>query len=155
MKTLEEKIGYTFRDRTLLENALTHSSYANEHRGGLPSNERLEFLGDSILGLVVADHLYRTRPDLPEGDLTRIRAALVCEGSLVQVAKSLDLGSYLKLGKGEAHGGGRARPSIQADAVEAMLGGRLSRRRHRPGQKAHPRSGPHRREGKDRRRAGL
>ena len=70
---------------------------------------------------MVADHLYRTRPDLPEGDLTRIRAALVCEGSLVQVAKSLDLGSYLKLGKGEAHGGGRARPSIQADAVEAML----------------------------------
>ena len=114
MKTLEEKIGYTFRDRTLLENALTHSSYANEHRGGLPSNERLEFLGDSILGLVVADHLYRTRPDLPEGDLTRIRAALVCEGSLVQVANSLDLGSYLKLGQGEAHGGGRARPSIQA-----------------------------------------
>ena len=106
MKTLEEKIGYTFRDRTLLENALTHSSYANEHRGGLPSNERLEFLGDSILGLVVADHLYRTRPDLPEGDLTRIRAALVCEGSLVQVAKSLDLGSYLKLGKGEALDGG-------------------------------------------------
>ena len=108
MKTLEEKIGYSFRDRSLLENALTHSSYANEHRAaGVPSNERLEFLGDSILGLVVADHLYRTRPDLPEGDLTRIRAALV--------------GSYLKLGKGEDHGGGRARPSIQADAVEAML----------------------------------
>ena len=110
MKTLEEKIGYSFRDRSLLENALTHSSYANEHRAaGVPSNERLEFLGDSILGLVVADHLYRTRPDLPEGDLTRIRAALVCEGSLVQVAQALD------------HGGGRARPSIQADAVEAML----------------------------------
>ena len=122
MKTLEEKIGYSFRDRSLLENALTHSSYANEHRAaGVPSNERLEFLGDSILGLVVADHLYRTRPDLPEGDLTRIRAALVCEGSLVQVAQALDLGSYLKLGKGEDHGGGRARPSIQADAVEAML----------------------------------
>ena len=120
MKTLEEKIGYSFRDRSLLENALTHSSYANEHRAaGVPSNERLEFLGDSILGLVVADHLYRTRPDLPEGDLTRIRAALVCEGSLVQVAQALDLGSYLKLGKGEDHGGGRARPSIQADAVEA------------------------------------
>ena len=115
MKTLEEKIGYSFRDRSLLENA-------NEHRAaGVPSNERLEFLGDSILGLVVADHLYRTRPDLPEGDLTRIRAALVCEGSLVQVAQALDLGSYLKLGKGEDHGGGRARPSIQADAVEAML----------------------------------
>ena len=122
MKTLEEKIGYSFRDRSLLENALTHSSYANEHRAaGVPSNERLEFLGDSILGLVVADHLYRTRPDLPEGDLTRIRAALVCEGSLVQVAQALDLGSYLKLGKGEDHGGGRARPSIQADAVEAVL----------------------------------
>ena len=122
MKTLEEKIGYSFRDRQLLENALTHSSYANEHRGGgVPSNERLEFLGDSILGLVVADHLYRTRPDLPEGDLTRIRAALVCENSLVEVARSLDLGNYLKLGKGEDHGGGRARPTNQADAVEAML----------------------------------
>ncbi|MCF0123940.1 MAG: ribonuclease III [Ruminiclostridium sp.] len=122
MKTLEEKIGYTFRDRTLLENALTHSSYANEHRAkGMPSNERLEFLGDSILGLVVADHLYRNRPDLPEGDLTRIRAALVCESSLVEVAQSLDLGSYLKLGRGEDSGGGRRRPSIQADAVEAML----------------------------------
>ena len=122
MKTVEEQIGYSFRDRSLLELALTHRSYANEHRAaGVPSNERLEFLGDSILGLVVADHLYRTRPDLPEGDLTRIRAALVCEGSLVQVAQALDLGSYLKLGKGEDHGGGRARPSIQADAVEAML----------------------------------
>lgn len=122
MKTLEEKIGYSFQDRRLLENALTHSSYANEHRmAKVPSNERLEFLGDSILGLVVADHLYRTRPDLPEGDLTRIRAALVCESSLVEVARGLNLGSYLKLGKGEDHGGGRARPSIQADAVEAML----------------------------------
>ena len=95
----------------MLENALTHSSYANEHRGSdTHSNERLEFLGDSILGLVVADHLYRTRPDLPEGDLTRIRAALVCENSLVEVAQSLDLGSYLRLGKGEDHGGGRAAP---------------------------------------------
>jgi ribonuclease-3 len=122
MHTLEAKIGYTFRDRTLLENALTHSSYANEHRDkGLSSNERLEFLGDSILGLVVADHLYRTRKDLPEGDLTRIRAALVCEASLVEVAKVLELGSYLRLGKGEAGGGGRNRPSILADAVEAML----------------------------------
>ncbi len=122
MVTLEQKIGYTFRDRSLLENALTHSSYANEHREkGALSNERLEFLGDSILGLIVADHLYRTRPDLPEGDLTRIRAALVCENSLVDVAKELDLGSYLKLGKGEESGGGRHRPSIQADAVEAML----------------------------------
>ena len=122
MVNLEQKIGYTFRDRSLLDNALTHSSYANEHREqGVLSNERLEFLGDSILGLVVADHLYRTRPDLPEGDLTRIRAALVCESSLVDVARELDLGSYLKLGKGEESGGGRNRPSIQADAVEAML----------------------------------
>ena len=110
MQPLEEKLGYTFQDKRLLENALTHSSYANEHRGSdTHSNERLEFLGDSILGLVVADHLYRTRPDLPEGDLTRIRAALVCENSLVEVAQSLDLGSYLRLGKGEDHGGGRAR----------------------------------------------
>ena len=122
MKSLEEKIGYQFRSAALLENALTHSSYANEHRDqDLHSNERLEFLGDSILGLVVADHLYRTRPDLPEGDLTRIRAALVCENSLVEVARRLNLGSYLKLGKGELAGGGRERPSIQADAVEAIL----------------------------------
>ena len=122
MRDLEKKLNYTFRNQALLEEALNHSSYANENKSkGETSNERLEFLGDSILGLVVADHLYRTRPDLPEGDLTRIRAALVCEGSLVQVAQALDLGSYLKLGKGEDHGGGRARPSIQADAVEAML----------------------------------
>lgn len=122
MRSLEERIGYRFRDPGLLENALTHSSYANEHRDqGMPSNERLEFLGDSILGLIVADHLYRSRPDLPEGDLTRIRAALVCEGSLVEVARSLDLGSYLRLGRGEEAGGGRRRPSIQADAVEAIL----------------------------------
>ena len=122
LQVLEKKLGYTFRCKEQLQAALYHSSYANEHRCcGVSSNERLEFLGDSILGLVVADHLYRTRPDLPEGDLTRIRAALVCEGSLVQVAQALDLGSYLKLGKGEDHGGGRARPSIQADAVEAML----------------------------------
>ncbi|MEG2000441.1 MAG: ribonuclease III [Evtepia sp.] len=122
MQSLEGKIGYKFRLPNLLENALTHSSYANEHREqGIPSNERLEFLGDSILGFVVAEHLYRTRPDLPEGDLTRIRAALVCENSLVEVARRLELGTYLKLGKGEQGGGGRERPSIQADAVEAML----------------------------------
>lgn len=122
MKSIETKLGYTFRSAALLENALTHSSYANEYRDAeITSNERLEFLGDSILGLVVADHLYRTRPELSEGDLTRIRAALVCEGSLVEVAKKLDLGKHLKLGKGELAGGGRERPSIQADAVEALL----------------------------------
>ena len=121
MKTLEEKLGYTFRDPSLLENALTHSSCANESRGKLHSNERLEFLGDSILGMVVAEHLYRNHPDLPEGELTRTRAALVCEESLVEVAKELGLGDYLKLGKGEEAGGGRNRPSIRADAVEAVL----------------------------------
>ena len=121
MKTLEEKLGYTFQNRALLENALTHSSCANESRGKLQSNERLEFLGDSILGMVVADHLYRNHPDLPEGVLTRTRAALVCEDSLVVVAEELGLGEYLRLGKGEEAGGGRNRPSIRADAVEAVL----------------------------------
>lgn len=121
MTTLEEKLGYTFQNTALLENALTHSSCANESRGKLQSNERLEFLGDSILGMVVADHLYRNHPDLPEGELTRTRAALVCEESLVEVAQALGLGEYLKLGKGEEAGGGRERPSIIADAVEAVL----------------------------------
>lgn len=121
MKTLEEKLGYTFQNHGLLENALTHSSCANESRGKLQSNERLEFLGDSILGMIVADHLYRHHPDLPEGELTRTRAALVCEESLVEVAQELNLGAYLRLGKGEEAGGGRSRPSIRADAVEAVL----------------------------------
>ena len=121
MTTLEEKLGYTFQNPDLLDNALTHSSRANESRGKLQSNERLEFLGDSILGMVVADHLFRNHPDLPEGDLTRTRAALVCEDSLVEVARELGLGEYLRLGKGESSGGGRERPSIQADAVEAVL----------------------------------
>ena len=122
MEALEEKLGYRFTNRAFLENALTHSSYANENKAkGLQSNERLEFLGDSVLGMVVADYLFRTHPDLPEGDLTRTRAALVCEGSLVEVAQCLELGAYLKLGKGEEAGGGRERPSIIADAVEAVL----------------------------------
>ena len=122
MNELEEKLGYRFRDRGLLEHAMTHSSYANEHRGtGLTSNERLEFLGDSVLGVVVADYLFRKHPDMPEGELTRTRAALVCEGSLHEVARSLGLGRYLRLGRGEDAGGGRSRPSILADATEAML----------------------------------
>ena len=122
MKELEAKLGYTFQNRQLLEHALTHSSYANEHKGeGLTSNERLEFLGDSVLGMVVADHLYRTHSDMPEGELTRTRAALVCEGSLYEVAKRLSLGGYLRLGKGEDAGGGRSRPSILADGVESVL----------------------------------
>ena len=122
MRHLEETLGYTFHDRSLLENALTHSSYANENRfKGCQSNERLEFLGDSVLGMVTADYLFRTHPDLPEGDLTRTRAALVCEESLVVVAEELGLGAYLHLGRGEEAGGGRQRPSIRADAVEAVL----------------------------------
>lgn len=121
MNSLEEKLGYRFENRALLENALTHSSCANESRGKLKSNERLEFLGDSILGMVVADHLFRNHPELPEGELTRARAALVCEDSLVVVAEELGLGEYLRLGKGEEAGGGRQRPSIRADAVEAIL----------------------------------
>lgn len=122
MKELEAKLGYSFQNEQLLRHALTHSSYANEHRGeGLTSNERLEFLGDSVLGMVVADHLYRAHPDMPEGELTRTRAALVCEGSLYEVAMNLGLGDYLHLGKGEDTGGGRNRPSILADAVESVL----------------------------------
>jgi ribonuclease-3 len=122
MKTLEEKLGYQFRDRRLLENALTHSSFANEHHmGAVGSNERLEFLGDSVLGMVVADDLFHRYSRLPEGDLTRLRAQLVCEASLARVARELELGSYLRLGKGEEGCGGRERPSIIADAVEAVL----------------------------------
>ena len=122
MEELEQKLGYQFRDRALLSEALNHSSYANEHRAlGEQSNERLEFLGDSVLGFVTAEFLFELHRDLPEGDLTRQRAALVCEQSLYEVAKMLDLGKYLKLGKGEDTGGGRTRPSILADATEAVF----------------------------------
>ena len=122
MRELEKKLNYTFRNKDLLEEALCHSSYANEHRGGrLASNERLEFLGDSVLGFVTAEFLFSRHPDLPEGDLTRIRAALVCEQSLYEVAGKLGLGAYLKLGRGEESGGGRTRTSILADAVEAVF----------------------------------
>lgn len=122
MESLEKKLGYTFRDRSLLSEALNHSSYANEHRSAeVSSNERLEFLGDSVLGFVTAEFLFKTYGKLPEGDLTRIRAALVCEQSLYEVAKGLDLGQYLKLGKGEEAGGGRQRQSILADATEAVF----------------------------------
>jgi ribonuclease-3 len=122
MSALEERLGYTFHNKQMLEDALYHSSYANEHRAlGIQSNERLEFLGDAVLGLVSADFLYREHPDLPEGDLTRIRAALVCEESLHEVAQNLKLGESLKLGRGEESGGGRTRTSILADATEAVF----------------------------------
>ncbi len=122
MDSLEKKLGHSFRDRALLATALTHSSYANENRGrGGESNERLEFLGDSVLGMVVADALYRRFPELPEGRMTRLRAQLVCEESLHRVASELGLGSYVRLGRGEEHTGGRRRTSILADAVEAVI----------------------------------
>lgn len=122
MQELEKKLNYTFHHQALLAEALSHSSYANEHRSAhLSSNERLEFLGDSVLGFVTAEFLFTQHPDLPEGDLTRIRAALVCEQSLYEVARKLDLGRYLKLGRGEEAGGGRTRTSILADATEAVF----------------------------------
>ncbi len=118
---LEKGLGYTFRDKALLENALSHSSYANERHSPMGSNERLEFLGDSILGFVVADFLYHLYPDKPEGDLTRIRADLVCERNLAQRAAAIRLGDFLLLGHGEDHGGGRKRDSIVSDAMESVL----------------------------------
>ena len=121
MDKLEEKIGYRFHDRNLLATALTHSSYANEKHGEAQSYERLEFLGDSILGLVTAEFLYKHEPSLPEGRMTRLRAELVCETSLHKTALALGLGSYMRLGKGEEHTGGRERPSILADIVEAVI----------------------------------
>ena len=122
MQELEKKLNYTFRNPALLAEALSHSSYANEHRAEkLNSNERLEFLGDSVLGFVTAEFLFAGHPDMPEGDLTRIRAALVCEQSLYEVAKQLDLGRFLRLGRGEDAGGGRNRTSILADAMEAVF----------------------------------
>ena len=122
MDTLEAKIGYRFHNRELLRTALTHSSYANErHDPSCQSYERLEFLGDSILGLTAAEFLFNHEPSLPEGRMTRLRAELVCEASLHQVALKLDLGRYMRLGRGEEHTGGRQRPSILADMVEAII----------------------------------
>ena len=119
---LEARLGYTFKNKSLLELALTHSSYANESgTGSRGCNERLEFLGDSILGFVTAAHLYTTHPEKPEGELTRQRADLVCEKNLAAVAEQIGLGEALRLGHGEDMGGGRSRPSILADATEAVL----------------------------------
>ncbi|MBR7070833.1 MAG: ribonuclease III [Clostridia bacterium] len=121
METLEEKLQYHFQNRALLKHALTHSSYANEVRNGFRSNERLEFLGDSVLSVIVADYLYHQFPNLPEGELTRLRASLVCEKALCSFSRELEIGRYLLLGKGEDKGGGRERDSILADAFEAVL----------------------------------
>ena len=122
MQKLEETIGYRFRNRKLLETALTHSSFANErHDSGEESYERLEFLGDSILGHITADYLYHHEPPIPEGRMTRLRAELVCEQSLHRIAQRLELGKYMRLGKGDERTHGRERPSILADMVESIL----------------------------------
>ena len=123
-KELQNRIGYRFRNEEYLRQALMHSSYANET--GEPNhhllcNERLEFLGDSILSLVTSDYLYRSYPHLPEGDLTRMRASLVCEDALASYARKIGLGSFLLLGKGERNGGGADKPAVIADAFEATL----------------------------------
>ncbi|MCI6908640.1 MAG: ribonuclease III [Clostridiaceae bacterium] len=128
MENLQDALGYRFRDPSLLHTALSHSSYANERRSGkrgsphIRSNERLEFLGDAILNTVTADYLYRSFPEMPEGDLTRLRAAVVCEEALHREALSIGLSRHLLLGRGEDLSGGRERPSILADAVEAVIG---------------------------------
>jgi ribonuclease-3 len=121
MKELEDKLGYHFKNTNYLKNALTHSSYANETRCAAGSNERLEFLGDSVLGLVVADYLFKNFPDLPEGDLTKKRAALVCEKACCGFSRQLDVGKYLLLSHGEQNSGGRTRSSILADAFESII----------------------------------
>ena len=115
-------INYQFKDVRLLQNALTHSSYANENRDkGVRNNERLEFLGDSVLGFLCAEYIYSEYSALPEGELTKLRAAVVCEGSLFEFAESIGLGDMLLLGRGEKQGGGSRRPSVLSDAVEAVL----------------------------------
>ncbi len=136
MKEFQQIIDYTFKNEKLLYEALSHSSFANENKKQRKSNERLEFLGDSVLSIVVSDYLFENFKHLPEGELTKIRASLVCEKSLHKFAEQIDLGRYIMLGKGEEHTGGRKRPSILADAFEAVIaaiyldGGLESARKH-------------------------
>ena len=121
LKSFEEEIGYTFKNKDLLYEALSHSSYANEYKKGRHSNERLEFLGDSVLSIVISEHLFNHFKHLPEGDLTKIRASLVCEKALYEFSKQISLGQYILLGRGEENTGGRTRPSIVSDAFEAVI----------------------------------
>ncbi len=122
-RELEEKIGYHFQDQGLLRHAMCHSSYANERNmGRLKSNERLEFLGDAVLELITSEFLYESFPQMPEGDATKTRASIVCEQSLAFCARSIGLGAYILLGRGELASGGRERPSITSDAFEALIG---------------------------------
>lgn len=120
MIELEKKIGYKFREKLYLQTALTHSSYANERKGTGGNNERQEFLGDAVLSLIVADYIF-CHKKVAEGELTKIRASMVCETALVAFAKEISLGDHLLLGRGESHNNGRARPSILADAFEALI----------------------------------
>ncbi|MCC2254728.1 ribonuclease III [Ruminococcus sp. CLA-AA-H200] len=123
LKELEARIGYTFRDFSLLERAMMHSSYTNEKN--LPKyecNERLEFLGDAVLELISSEFLFRESPHMPEGELTKTRASMVCEPSLAMCARDIGLGNYLLLGKGEEATGGRLRDSVTSDALEALIG---------------------------------
>lgn len=120
MKELEELLGYRFRDPELLTLALTHSSYGNE-QGDRRDNERLEFLGDSVLGFLTAEYLFGAFGDLPEGELTKHRANAVCEKTLAEYARQIRLGDYLRLGKGEQRNGGANRPSILSDAFESVI----------------------------------
>lgn len=123
IEELQERIGYEFKEEGLLRQALTHSSYANEkHMKKLSDNERLEFLGDAVLEIISSEFLYRNYPKLPEGDLTKLRASIVCEPTLALCTRELDLGEYLLLGKGENLTGGRNRKSILSDAMEAVIG---------------------------------
>lgn len=121
MFEFEEILGYKFKNKELLNNALTHSSYANEVHSVYGSNERLEFLGDSVLSIIVSEYLYINFKKLPEGELTKLRASLVCEKTLSIFARELNIGKFLFLGKGESHNRGNERASILADAFEAVL----------------------------------
>jgi len=122
MKVFENNIQYTFKDISLLELALTHSSYANESKVYMEYNERLEFLGDAVLQLVTSEKLYTENPNMPEGKMSKQRAALVCEDALASYSRQIDLGKFMFLGKGEENTGGRERPSVLADAFEAVIG---------------------------------
>ena len=122
MEDLERKIGYQFKNKALMREAITHSSYAKERKSQhIKYNERLEFLGDAVLSIVVSDYIFKHCPELPEGELTKLRASLVCEKSLFEFAKIIDLGKYLILSKGERNNGGAERPSILSDAFEALI----------------------------------
>ncbi len=123
MLNFEKKLDFYFLKKEYLRQALTHSSYAHENsKDRVSHNERLEFLGDAVLELIISEHLYINNSDLPEGELTRLRSIIVCEQSLFTIAKNLELGSYILLGKGEMAGGGQKRPSILADCLEALIG---------------------------------